>query len=154
MWLCGSLLIAAHQTCLRHEQDTRGDLWMVWKQKFGGNEPSADTTEKAPAGVKGKKAAKPAVVLDGPKSPKVLELEAKVAEQGQVVRNLKAKTSELQERIKGAVDVLKRLKEDLEAAVLQCTKDNKGNNQILYICCKYSRYGNSCQTHVKLCEKC
>ena len=51
---------------------------------FSGNEPSADTTEKAPAGVKGKKAAKPAAVLDGPKSPKVLELEAKVAEQGQV----------------------------------------------------------------------
>ena len=103
----------------------------VWKQKFGGNEAATDTTEKAAAAVKGKKAAKSAAVLDGPKSPEVLELEAKVAEQGQVVRNLKAqtpKTSELQEQIKDAVDVLKRLKEDLEAAVLQCTKDNKASN--------------------------
>ena len=103
----------------------------VWKQKFGGNELATDTTEKPAASVKGKKAAKPAAaVLDGPKSPEVLELEAKVAEQGQVVRNLKGqtpKTSELQERIKEAVDVLKRLKEGLEAAVLQCTKDNKAN---------------------------
>lgn len=103
----------------------------VWKQKFGGNEAATDTTEKAAAAVKGKKAAKSAAVLDGPKSPEVLELEAKVAEQGQVVRNLKAqtpKTSEHQEQIKDAVDVLKRLKEDLEAAVLQCTKDNKASN--------------------------
>ncbi|KAF8726058.1 hypothetical protein AX14_008127 [Amanita brunnescens Koide BX004] len=100
----------------------------VWKQKFGGNEATTDATDKAVVGVKGKKAAKPAAVIGGPKSPEVLELEAKVAEQGQVVRNLKAqtpKTPELQEQIKGAVDVLKRLKEDLEAAILQSTKDIK-----------------------------
>lgn len=100
----------------------------VWKQKFGGNETATDATDKAAVGVKGKKAAKPAAVIGGPKSPEVLELEAKVAEQGQVVRNLKAqtpKTPELQEQIKGAVDVLKRLKEDLEAAILQSTKDGK-----------------------------
>ena len=104
----------------------------VWKQKFGGNEAAAETADKPPAGVKGKKkgAAKAAAVVDGPKSPEVLELEAKVAEQGQTVRNLKAqtpKTPELEGQIKAAVDVLKRLKGELEAAILQCTKDNKAN---------------------------
>ncbi|KAF8338344.1 tRNA synthetases class I (M)-domain-containing protein [Amanita rubescens] len=107
----------------------------VWKQKFGGNEAAAETADKADkaaAGAKGKKkgTAKPAAVVDGPKSPEVLELEAKVAEQGQTVRNLKGqtpKTPELEEQIKAAVDVLKRLKGELEAAILQCTKDNKVN---------------------------
>ena len=105
----------------------------IWKQKFGGNEAPAETTDKAAVGVKGKKkgAAKPlAAVVDGPKSPEVLELEAKVADQGQAVRNLKAqtpKTPELEEQIKAAVDALKRLKGELEAAILQCTKVDKAN---------------------------
>jgi methionyl-tRNA synthetase len=44
-------------------------------------------------------------------------LEAKVAEQGNVVRGLKAqlpKTAELEEQVKVAVDMLKKLKGDLE----------------------------------------
>ena len=47
-------------------------------------------------------------------------MEAKVAEQGQVVRELKAKipkTAELDTQIKTAVDVLKALKVDLEKAL-------------------------------------
>ncbi|KAF8638324.1 hypothetical protein AX17_002344 [Amanita inopinata Kibby_2008] len=97
----------------------------VWRQKFGGNEvaPAPVDGAKAPAGAKSKKKAaakQNAPAHDGPKSPEALALEAKVTEQGQVVRNLKAqtpKTPELEAQIKGAVDVLKQLKGDLEAEI-------------------------------------
>ena len=51
----------------------------------------------------------------GPKSAEVLAWEQKVAEQGQVVRELKAreKTAEAEKEIAGAVEELKRLKAEL-----------------------------------------
>ncbi|TFK40406.1 methionyl tRNA synthetase [Crucibulum laeve] len=100
----------------------------VYRAKFGGIEggsdaPSADPLKTAPGQSKkkaGKKAAAAPVVHDGPKSEEALVLEAKVAEQGQVVRELKAqtpKTAELDGQIKAAVDVLKQLKGELDVAL-------------------------------------
>lgn len=99
----------------------------VWKARFGGNEaqrePAADPLKGTPGAKKPKKggAAKASAVAtavaNGPKSPEALALEAKVAEQGNVVRGLKAqtpKTPELDTKTKAAVDVLKKLKADLE----------------------------------------
>ena len=62
----------------------------------------------------------PSTAIDGPKSPEVLALENKVAEQGKIVRELKGrspKTPELEEEIKVAVKVLKALKADIEKAL-------------------------------------
>ena len=108
----------------------------VWKQKFGGNEvpPLEADAGKAAAGAKGKKkgvAKVPAPPLyDGPKSPEVLALEEKVAEQGQVVRTLKAqtpKTPEHEGQVSAAVDILRRLKGELELAMQKCIEENKVN---------------------------
>ncbi|KAK2460317.1 hypothetical protein APHAL10511_007706 [Amanita phalloides] len=103
----------------------------VWRQKFGGSEANAATLDKTANGAKGKKkvAAKSATVPvhDGPRSFETLALEARVAEQGQTVRSLKAqapKTAELEGQVKAAIDVLKRLKEELELAVLAENKSN------------------------------
>ncbi|KAI0729228.1 methionyl-tRNA synthetase [Fomitopsis betulina] len=98
----------------------------VWRAKFGGNKPleeaavGADATQAAPGTSKRKaaSAAKKAAiaVADGqPKSAEVLAQEQKVADQGQVVRTLKSKpkTPELEQEITAAVDVLKKLKEEL-----------------------------------------
>ena len=65
-----------------------------------------------------KKAAEQSTANAGPKSPEVLELEAKIAAQGNVVRSLKAqpKTDETEASIKAEVDVLKKLKAELAAA--------------------------------------
>ena len=105
----------------------------VWRLKFKGNDEklsgSAATPDPlvktAPGQSKRKAAAKKgaaaatSIVSDGPKSAEVLALEAKIAEQGQAIRELKAqtpKTPELDAQIKAAVDVLKALKTDLENA--------------------------------------
>ncbi|KAF9496745.1 methionyl-tRNA synthetase [Pleurotus eryngii] len=96
----------------------------VWKAKFGGLDTSKPDTSSDPAKkqpvAKGKAAVKPSAPSAdaGPKSPKVLELEAKVAAQGNTVRTLKGqpKTSELEAQIKAEVDVLKKLKAELAAA--------------------------------------
>lgn len=88
-----------------------------YRQKFGGieggkEEPAAAAPKKG----KGKSAAKTAAVSDGPKSPEALALEAKIEEQGSLVRGLKSqtpKTEELNAQIKAAVDVLKQLKAEL-----------------------------------------
>jgi len=111
-------------------EDNMADVWRV---KFGGNDAAPDaaagTTDPlkaAPGQAKkkiGKKvAATPAPAHDGPKSPEALGLEAKVAEQGGLVRELKGKTPktpELDAQIKDAVEVLKTLKADLEKALAQ-----------------------------------
>ena len=109
----------------------------VWRQKFGGkpadteDQPSPDATHVAPGMSKRKTAAlkkasekaaaaAAAGVDEGPKSAEVLALKQKVADQGQAVRELKAKapkTQELNEEIAAAVEKLKRLK--LELADLQ-----------------------------------
>jgi methionyl-tRNA synthetase len=55
---------------------------------------------------------------DGPKSTEVLALDAKIAEQGGLVRGLKAKTprtKELEEEIAAAIAELKKLKADRAA---------------------------------------
>jgi methionyl-tRNA synthetase len=95
----------------------------TWRVKFGGNDAAAPETSadpmKAAPGSKKNKGKKAVPVADGPKSQEVEALEAKIAEQGQIVRELKGKTPktpELEEQIKAAVDVLKALKADLEKA--------------------------------------
>ncbi|KAL6298651.1 methionyl-tRNA synthetase [Sparassis latifolia] len=108
----------------------------VWRVKFGGNkpvdpspEPSADATHVVPGMSKrkttaAKKAADKAAAAAAqdatptPKSAEVLAWEQKVAEQGQVVRELKGrtpKTPELESQITAAIDHLKSFKEELAA---------------------------------------
>lgn len=106
----------------------------VWRNKFGGNEataaaaatPAAGTPDplKAAPGSKKKAAAaaKKAAATpayNGPKSEEALALEAKVTEQGNLVRSLKgeAKSPETDAKIKEAVDTLKTLKADLDAEI-------------------------------------
>jgi methionyl-tRNA synthetase len=87
----------------------------IWRAKFGGNDVPASEPKK-----KGGKKAAPAA--GGSKSPEAKAIEAKVAEQGQVIRELKGKTPktpELEEQIIAAVDVLKAFKADLEKALSQ-----------------------------------
>ena len=89
----------------------------TWRTKFGGNDVPAP--EPAP-GSKRKGGKKVAPVASGPKSPEASAIEAKVTEQGRIVRELKGrapKTPELEEQIKAAVDVLKSLKVELEKAL-------------------------------------
>ncbi|KAG5637149.1 hypothetical protein H0H81_005633 [Sphagnurus paluster] len=96
----------------------------IWKAKFGGQEEKKDTITdlKATAGSKrkaaaAKKTAPTAADPNVPKTPEALALEAKIAEQGQLVRGLKGqtpKTTELDAQIKDAVDFLKKLKGELE----------------------------------------
>ncbi|THH33227.1 hypothetical protein EUX98_g996 [Antrodiella citrinella] len=101
----------------------------IWKDKFGGvkptedPEPNADATHVAPGMSKrkaeaAKKAAAKAAaaVLDAaPKSAEVLAWEQKVADQGQVVRDLKArpKSDEVDKELAVALDDLKKLKPEL-----------------------------------------
>lgn len=95
----------------------------TWRAKFGGLENAKEPVPE-PAKPQSKRkaaAAKKAVAKqdgDIPKSPEYLALEARIVEQGSVVRSLKGqteKTSELEMQIKDAVDVLKGLKEELES---------------------------------------
>lgn len=97
----------------------------LWREKFGGVESNADgaaadvskaATSKRKAAAAKKAAAKGEIAADtGPKSPEVLTLEAKVAEQGSLVRSLKAlpKTQAVEDQIAGAVEELKKLKDEL-----------------------------------------
>lgn len=103
----------------------------VWRAKFGGApkeaspEPSADATHVAPGMSKKKAAAMKkaadkaaAAVVAGnsePKSVEVLAWEQKVTEQGQKVRELKAKprSTEVDQEIASAVEELKKLKLEL-----------------------------------------
>ncbi|KAG6813405.1 hypothetical protein H0H92_011383 [Tricholoma furcatifolium] len=93
----------------------------VWRTKFSGETPAADAAQDAAKASKKGKAAKkaaPQVAPDPnmPKTPEMLALEAKVAEQGELVRGLKGqtpKTAELDAQIKDAVDGLKALKAEL-----------------------------------------
>ena len=94
----------------------------VWRLKFKGVDETVSesaTGATAPGQSKRKAAKKAAAISDGPKSAEVLAIEVKVAEQGQLVRELKAqtpKTPELDAQIKAAVDILKALKTALEDA--------------------------------------
>jgi methionyl-tRNA synthetase len=100
----------------------------IWRDKFGGAspsaEPDADATHVAPAMSKrkaaaAKKAAAKATAAESdaaPKSAEVLAFEQRVAEQGSLVRELKAKTpktKEVDDEIAAAVDELKKLKAQL-----------------------------------------
>lgn len=102
----------------------------LWRDKFGGIESGPDTTadsdaSKAAAPVTSKRKAAAAKKVaakvettntGGPKSPEVLALEAKVAEQGSLVRSLKAlipRTQEVGDQITGALTELKKLKDEL-----------------------------------------
>ncbi|GJE88672.1 methionyl-tRNA synthetase [Phanerochaete sordida] len=99
----------------------------VWRAKFGGSEPraepSADATHVAPGMSKRKAAAakkaadkaSAAGAPDVPKSAEVLAWEQRVAEQGQAVRELKAKprTAEVDKEVAAAVEELKKLKLEL-----------------------------------------
>jgi len=102
----------------------------VWKEKFEGVDGGAQasgvdgpktgepTTSKRKAAAAKKAAAKLETPKAGPKSPEALALEAKVIEQGSLVRSLKGqtpKTPELDDQISKAVEGLKRLKEELAA---------------------------------------
>lgn len=122
-------ILAGHQIGKPEHLFKTIDLKMadVWKAKFGGNEavaePNADATHVAPGMSKrkaaaAKKAAGKAVaaaVSDGPKSAEVLAWEQKVAEQGQVVRQLKSKpkSPEGDTEVVEAVEQLKKLKLEL-----------------------------------------
>lgn len=95
----------------------------MYREKFAGNkpipnEPDPDATHVAPAASKKKvKAKAPGPTEDtGPKTAEVLEWEEKVKTQGDIVRDLKAKSSksaEDQAVVTKAVDELKRLKVEL-----------------------------------------
>lgn len=86
-----------------------------FRLQFGGA-PEAASSDAAPKPkVKKGKSAPKVDDANGPKSPEVVALEAKITEQGNVVRELKGqpKTPELEARIKAEVDVLKKLKTEL-----------------------------------------
>ena len=87
-----------------------------YRAKFGG----LPQEEEAAPKVKGGKKSKAAAVAPGPdvpRTPEILALEAKIAEQGDAVRALKGqlKTPEVDVEIKAAVDLLKKLKGELAA---------------------------------------
>ncbi|KAG2017982.1 methionyl tRNA synthetase [Coprinopsis cinerea AmutBmut pab1-1] len=108
-----------------------------WRAKFGGNESQKPETHNDPLknapGSKKKGASKkaPAVpAYTGPKSDVALDLEAKITEQGNVVRGLKAqmpKTPELDQKIKENVELLKKLKADLEAELQRLASATAAN---------------------------
>jgi methionyl-tRNA synthetase len=83
----------------------------VWRAKFGGNE----NAQKVPIadGQAARNAHAVATVNAAPKSAEYLALESKIAEQGQIVRALKAQTPRSEEQITIAVVELKRLKGEL-----------------------------------------
>jgi methionyl-tRNA synthetase len=94
----------------------------VYKEKFAGNKPVSngpepDATHVAPGIAKKVKGNAPASSENvGPKTPEVLALEEKVKVQGDIVRELKAKSTksaEDQAEVTKAVDGLKKLKVEL-----------------------------------------
>jgi len=102
----------------------------VWREKFEGIDRNAQAhtadgpqvaaaaTSKRKAAA-AKKAAKSDTAKDtGPKTSQALALEAKVTEQGSLVRSLKGQTpksQEVEDQIASAVEELKRLKAELAA---------------------------------------
>lgn len=86
----------------------------VWKTRFGGDESTKKEEEAPTSKRKAKKAAGTNVVAvdSGSKSPEAIALEAKILEQGQVVRGLK-ESKEPKDVIDVAVTELKRLKAEL-----------------------------------------
>jgi len=102
----------------------------VWRTNFAGNDPaSAAPVANEASGMSKRKAAAAKKSAqnptgdqvgeaDGPKSTEVLALDAKIAEQGGLVRGLKTKTprtKELEEEIAAAIAELKKLKADRAA---------------------------------------
>lgn len=126
-------ILAGHQLGKPTYLFTKIDEKMAdaWRAKFGGSQPSAEpnadathvapamSKRKAAAAAKAAKKATDAAANDGPKSAEVLAWEQKVAEQGQVVRELKAKpkSEEIDKEITAAVEELKKLKGELADAV-------------------------------------
>ncbi|KAI0777085.1 methionyl-tRNA synthetase [Irpex lacteus] len=128
-------ILAGHQIGKPEHLFKRIDEKMadVWREKFGGKKPEAegaapspDATHVVPGMSKRKaaalkKAADKAAAAEaaganaGPKSAEVLAWEQKVAEQGQVVRELKGKpkSEEVDQEIAAAVEELKKLKLEL-----------------------------------------
>ncbi|KIY64171.1 methionyl-tRNA synthetase [Cylindrobasidium torrendii FP15055 ss-10] len=93
-----------------------------FRQQFGGGPQEAEAPK--PKGKKGKAAAA-APLPNVPKTPEMEELDTKIAEQGNLVRELKAKspkTPEVDTEIKSAVDALKKLKGDLATLVQAAAK--------------------------------
>jgi methionyl-tRNA synthetase len=97
----------------------------VWRAKFAGNNPApaapANESPKRKAAAK-KSARNPAEErareVDGPKSPEALALDAKIVEQGHIVRDLKARTprtKEIDEETAAAIAELKKLKAERAA---------------------------------------
>jgi methionyl-tRNA synthetase len=99
----------------------------VWRAKFAGNSaapaaPANETPKRKAAAAAKKSAQNPAEErareADGPKSPEVLELDAKIVEQGDLVRGLKARTprtKELDEETTVAIAELKKFKAERAA---------------------------------------
>jgi methionyl-tRNA synthetase len=92
----------------------------VWRAKFAGNSPApaAPASESPKRKAAAKKSAQNhaegrAREVDGPKSPEALALDAKIVEQGDLVRDLKARTprtKELDEETAVAIAELKQFK--------------------------------------------
>jgi methionyl-tRNA synthetase len=92
----------------------------VWRAKFAGNSPApaAPASESPKRKSAAKKSAQNhaegrAREVDGPKSPEALALDAKIVEQGDLVRDLKARTprtKELDEETAVAIAELKQFK--------------------------------------------
>jgi len=100
----------------------------VWRAKFAGNNPAAPVASEASkrkgAAAAKKSAQNPAgeqggeVKVDGSASPEALALDAKIVEQGNLVRDLKARTprtKELDEETAAAIAELKKLKAERAA---------------------------------------
>lgn len=98
----------------------------VWRAEFAGNdsasaapgahETSGTSKRKAAAGKKSaQNPAEGQVEVDGPQLAEVLALDAKIAEQGDLVRELKAKTLRTKELEDIAIAELKRLKAERAA---------------------------------------
>lgn len=137
-------ILAGHQIGKPEHLFKRIDEKMadVWREKFGGKKPEAegaalspDATHVVPGMSKRKaaalkKAADKAAAAEaagantGPKSAEVLAWEQKVAEQGQVVRELKGKpkSEEVDQEIAVAVEELKKLKLELSDLQKQQTE--------------------------------
>jgi len=106
-----------------------GKMGDVWREKFAGNKPTTSAGAPNPDGTQvasgaskkktkgpNKAATSGSVQNNGMKTAEVLVWEKKVADQGQIVRELKARTPqtpELDEEIAAAVVELKKLKVEL-----------------------------------------
>lgn len=99
----------------------------VWRAKFAGSSsapaaPANETSKRKAAAAAKKSAQNPAKErareVDGPKSPEALVLDAKIVEQGDIVRDLKARTprtKELDEETTVAIAQLKKFKAERAA---------------------------------------